>query len=51
MWNEETDILEALDEYNFECESTGDFSDLEFDTDIVESPEEDEFDEDGEDFD
>jgi hypothetical protein len=51
MWNEETDILDALDEYNLESESTGDFSDLEFDSDIAESPEEYEFDEDNEDFD
>lgn len=45
MWNNETDIFEALDEHDFECESTDDFFDLDFDSDIVECIEENPFDE------
>ena len=48
MWNEETDILEALEEYNDECESADDFSDLELDSDIAEDAEEETFDKDSE---
>jgi hypothetical protein len=46
MWNEETDILEALDEYDLESESGDDFSDSELDSDIAEYTEEDTFGED-----
>jgi hypothetical protein len=46
MWNEETDILEALDEYDLESESADDFSDSELDSDIAEYAEEDTFGED-----
>lgn len=43
MLDEEPDILEALEEHNFECESVDDLSDFELDSDILESSEEDTF--------
>ncbi len=46
MWDEEPDILEALEEHSFESESPDDFSDLELDSDIEDEAEEDMLDED-----
>ena len=46
MLDEEPDILGALEEHNFECESVDDFSDLDLDSDILEGSEEDTFDKD-----
>jgi len=47
MWDKEPDIFEALEEHDFECESTYDFFDFEFDSEtVVEGVEEDAFDED-----
>jgi hypothetical protein len=46
MWPEETDIVEALDEHDFESESDDDFYDLEFDSDTAEDTQEDKFGED-----
>jgi hypothetical protein len=46
MWDEESDILEALDEHSFECESSDDFSDSELDSDIADDDDESELDED-----
>lgn len=47
MWDEESDILEALEEHSFECESSDDFSDLGSDSDIADSPDDIVLDEDG----
>ncbi len=46
MWSEEPDILDALDEHDFECESTDDFSEIALDSDIEDEAQEDEYDED-----
>jgi len=40
MWGEDPDILEALEEHDFECESDDDFSDLDFGSDVAEDTEE-----------
>ena len=47
MWDEESDILEALEEHGFECESSDDFSDLGLDSNIADSADERVLDEDG----
>ena len=38
MWDEEHDILEALEEHDLECESDDDFSDLELDSGASKDP-------------
>lgn len=40
MWGEEPDILEALEEHDFECESDDDFTELDFGSDIAEDSDE-----------
>jgi len=40
VWDEEPDILEALEEHDFECESDDDFSELDLDSDVAEDAEE-----------
>ena len=47
MWDEESDILEALEEDSYECEFSDDFSDLELDSDILDGDEEGMLDDDG----
>jgi len=46
MWDDESDIFEAMDEDDSECESADDLSDLELDSDLAEDAEEEAFDED-----
>jgi hypothetical protein len=46
MWSEEPDILDALEEHDFECESTDDFSEMGLDSDVEEEVHEDEYEED-----
>lgn len=41
MWDEEPDIVEALEEHDLECESADDFSDFGFDSSITEGAAED----------
>jgi hypothetical protein len=47
MWDDESDIFEAMDEDDSESESGEDLSDLELDCDLTEDVEEEPFDEDG----
>ncbi|MBC8473107.1 MAG: hypothetical protein H8D56_26920 [Planctomycetes bacterium] len=48
MWDQDPDILEALEELDFEHESDDDFSDLEHESDPEDTTEEDLLDEYGE---
>jgi hypothetical protein len=41
MWDDEPDLMEALEEHDLECESTDDFSDLAFDSSIADAAAED----------
>ena len=51
MWDKESDIFEALEEHDFDFESTDVFFDTEFDSDTVQGIEEDTFDKDTAQFD
>ena len=55
MWDDDPDIMDAMEdydeEYDYECESDDDFSDLPFDSVIAADVEDGAFDKDGEYFD
>jgi len=51
MWDDDPDIMDAFEEYDYECESDDDFSDLAFDSVVAADVEDDTFDKDSDFFD
>ena len=46
MWDDDPDIMDAYEEYDYECESNDSISDLPFDSAIAADVEDDAFDKD-----